>query len=211
MKEVVLPEGLRGELEAIYQQLQVEYQRVAEDLHFGCEDCPDNCCDSYFLHYTYAEWAYLWEGIQALTPEAQQKIIERSRLYLNEARNAMEDGERPQIMCPLNDKGRCMLYKHRLLVCRTHGVPAQMTRPDGQTMRFPGCFRCQELVDNRLGTEPSSYVERTTLLRKLAMLEQELLLNKRHLFPKVKKSIAEMVVQGPPKVARFHCEKKGLK
>ena len=94
------------------------------------------------------------------------------------------------------------MYEHRLLVCRTHGVPATMTRPDGQTLRFPGCFRCQEIVAGRDNREPSPHVERTFLLRKLALLENELLENKRHLMPKVKITIAEMLVKGPPTIPR---------
>lgn len=199
MKEVILTEKIRLDLVEIYTQLQQEYERVAEELVFSCESCPDNCCDSYFLHYTYVEWAYLWEGIQKLEPSVRENLIERANKYLEKCKQSMDKGEIPQVMCPLNDKGLCTLYEQRLLVCRTHGVPAVMTRPDGQTMRFPGCFRCQEIVDEKQLESPP-YVERTQLLRKLALLEQELLLNKRHLVPKVKLTIAEMIVNGPPSV-----------
>jgi hypothetical protein len=92
-----------------------------------------------------------------------------------------------------------VLYEHRLLICRTHGVPANMTRPDGRTLRFPGCFRCQEIVSARYEQVPP-YVERTPLLRKLALLENELLENKRHLVPKVNITIAGMLMKGPPKI-----------
>jgi hypothetical protein len=75
-----------------------------------------------------------------------------------------------------------------------------MTRPDGRTLRFPGCFRCQEIVEARYGQVPPPYVERTPLLRKLALLENELLENKRHLVPKVSITIAGMLIKGPPKI-----------
>jgi hypothetical protein len=83
-----------------------------------------------------------------------------------------------------------------------------MTRPDGRTLRFPGCFRCQDIVDARYAQEPPPHVERTPLLRRLALLENEFLENKRHLLPKVKITIAEMLVKGPPTIPRLHCEKK---
>jgi len=208
VKEIILSEQTVGELEDIYRKLQQEYERVAGVLSFSCNGCPDNCCDSYFLHHTYAEWAYLWQGIRKLEPERQQALIVRANSYLEQCEKELAAGRRPQVMCPLNENGLCTLYEHRLLVCRTHGVPATMTRPDGQTLHFPGCFRCQEIVDTQGEQEFSTHVERTALLRRLALLENELLDNKRHLLPKVKITIAEMLVKGPPAIPRLHCEKK---
>ncbi len=208
MKEVILSEQQINELESIYQKLQQEYERVAAVLDFSCSECPDNCCDSYFLHHTYTEWAHLWLGIRQLEPARQQTLIARAKSYLEQCERVLGEGQRPQVMCPLNEEGLCALYKHRLLVCRTHGVPATMTRPDGQTLRFPGCFRCQDIVDTKDGQDPSPHVERTFLLRKLALLESELLENKRHLMPRVRMTIAEMLVKGPPKIPILHCEKK---
>lgn len=208
MKEVILSEQMVKGLENIYEKLQQEYEKVAGVLNFSCSGCPDNCCDSYFLHHTYAEWAHLWLGIRQLEPKRQQTLITRAKSYLEQCERELAKGQRPQIMCPLNEEGLCALYEHRLLVCRTHGVPANMTRPDGQTLRFPGCFRCQDIVDSRPEQEQAPHVERTMLLTKLALLENELLENKRHLMPKVKITIAEMLVKGPPTLPRLHCEKK---
>jgi hypothetical protein len=208
VKEVILSEQMVKELEDIYEKLQQEYEKVAGLLNFSCSGCPDNCCDSYFLHHTYAEWAYLWQGIRQLEPKRQQTLIARAKSYIEQCERDLAAGQRPQIMCPLNEEGLCALYEHRLLVCRTHGVPATMTRPDGQILRFPGCFRCQDIVDVQYDQEQPPHVERTVLLRKLALLENELLENKRHLMPKVKITIAEMLVKGPPAIPRLHCEKK---
>ena len=211
MKEIILLEQQIKELEAIYEKLQQEYERVAGVLDFSCNGCPDNCCDSYFLHHTYAEWAYLWLGVRQLEPERQQNLIARATTYVEQCERELEAGRRPQVMCPLNEGGLCVLYEHRLLVCRTHGVPASMTRPDGRTLWFPGCFRCQEIVDARYVQGPPPYVERTPLLRKLALLENELLENKRHLVPKVNITIAGMLMQGPPQIASCFPEDKNEK
>lgn len=198
MKEVLLPEPLLAELEDIYDKLQQEYDRVASELNFSCAGCPDNCCDSYFLHHTYAEWAYLWMGFKRLEPERREELVERAKDWLRQCEEAAGRGERPQVMCPLNEQGLCVLYQHRLLVCRTHGVPASLTRPDGHTLRFPGCFRCQEEVDARVAEGKPPQVERTPLLRRFALLENMLLQQRRHLVPKVKMTLAEMLVKGPP-------------
>ncbi len=208
MKEVVLPENVLSELEDIYDRLQQQYSDVALDLDFSCAGCSDNCCDSYFLHHTYAEWAHLWLGFMQLDPEKQSEVLQRCRKYQELSEVALAAGERPLLMCPLNEDGLCLLYEHRLLVCRTHGVPATITRPDGKTIQFPGCFRCQEIVENRPVEKQCPSVERTTLLTRLAQLENELLDHKRHLMPRVKITIAEMLMKGPPSVPRSHCERE---
>lgn len=208
MKELVLPEELAERIERLYTQMEADYNIVAKALSFSCEGCPDNCCDSYFLHHTYAEWAYLWRGFCQMSPEKQTAVKVWAKRYQEESLQAQERGEWPQIMCPLNEDGLCMLYTHRLLVCRTHGVPARMRRPDGRTLKFPGCFRCQEIVEEReqQGLKTPS-VERTPLLMELVKVEDELLGSKRHMYPKVKMTIAEMILKGPPCLTTPHCER----
>ncbi len=199
MTELMIPNVLILELQEIYQGMEKDYDRVARQLSFGCSGCPDNCCDSYFLHHTYAEWAYLWLGFRQLAPVKQQEILTRSAAVVLAYEQALRQGERPQVICPLNDEGLCTLYSYRLLVCRTHGVPASMVRPDGQHLTFPGCFRCQEIVDDlRAQRVEIPLVERTPLLHRLAMLEKALLKGDRQRYPKVKLTIAEMLVKGPP-------------
>lgn len=208
MKELILPDHLAETIRELYSRMEADYDKVAKSLKFGCEGCPDNCCDSYFLHHTYAEWAYLWLGIRQMEKEKQQQLHIWAQEYLEQCKEAEAQGERPQVMCPLNEEGLCILYTHRLLVCRTHGVPAVMRRPDGQALHFPGCFRCQEIVQKREEKgEPVPEVERTPLLMELVKVENELLDHKRHLYPKVKLTIAEMIVQGPPKIPTPHCER----
>jgi hypothetical protein len=199
MKELLLPGHLVGRLCELYKQMEVQYDAVAGALDFGCDGCPDNCCDSYFQHHTYAEWAYLWLGFTQLQEGRRQQVLARANEYMDGCRLAESCGERPQIMCPLNENGRCILYAHRLLVCRTHGVPARMRRPDGRVLQFPGCFRCQELVVKReeAGLK-TPHVQRTPLLLELVKVEDEFLEQKRSDYPRVKLTIAEMLLKGPP-------------
>lgn len=210
MTELVLPDHLAERMAQLYAQMASDYDKVAAALDFSCAGCPDNCCDSYFLHHTYAEWAYLWRGLRQLSPEKLQQLQQWARRYQEACRLAAANGDRPQVMCPLNEEGLCILYAHRLLVCRTHGVPARMRRPDGRLLQFPGCFRCQERVEAREKTglrTPS--VERTPGLTELAKVEEELLNFRRHLFPKVRLTIADMILQGPP-VLPDHCAPEPL-
>lgn len=200
MKELFLPSELSCEIGEIYESMAADYDTVAQAVTLTCRGCPDNCCDSYFLHYTYSEWAYLWEGIRALDDARIDRIMQRARDYVSQSQLLIAKGERPQLMCPLNEKGLCSLYEHRLMICRTHGVPATLTRPDGQRLRFPGCFRCQEIVQDKYAVEGEApAVDRTILFKRLAQLEARFLGDKRGLFPKIKLTIAEMIVGGPPK------------
>jgi hypothetical protein len=209
MAELTLPEALVLRLERIYRAMEKDYDRVATQLSFSCSGCPDNCCDSYFLHHTYVEWAYLWVGFRQLSSEKQNEILARAGEAVSACAEALAQGQRPLVMCPLNEQGLCLLYPYRLLVCRTHGVPATMTRPDGKRLDFPGCFRCQDIVNAReIKANNLPRVERTPLLRELVMLENELLTGIRQLCPKVKMTIAEMLVNGPPTLLSGSGKKK---
>lgn len=207
MGELTLPDHLAERIAGLYERMEDDYNKVAKAIGFSCAGCPDNCCDSYFLHHTYAEWAYLWRGLRMLDADTLDKVRAWAKKYQEECQQATGKGERPLVMCPLNEDGLCMLYAHRLLVCRTHGVPARMRRPDGRMLQFPGCFRCQEIVGEREKTgmkTPS--VERTALLTELAKVEEELLHYQRNLYPQVKMTIADMILAGPP-VIPPHCER----
>ncbi len=197
MMQKILSFELKRRIAELYSRMENAYDAVARQLNFTCEGCPDNCCDSFFQHHTYIEWAYLWEGLYTL-PEAQRETyIERAKNCVIESEAMLGRGERPALMCPVNDEGLCALYSYRLMICRMHGVPSAFMRPDGRKIEFPGCFRCQDLVE---GKENIPVVDRTELYRDLAMLEAEFLGHRRHVLPRVKLTLAQMLVQGPPRI-----------
>lgn len=197
MKKSVLDPELSNKLAALYGRMEHIYDQVAEQLEFSCTGCPDNCCDSFFLHHTYIEWAYLWEGLNKLSEERVEELVARAVEYVKESEKMLAKGERPNQMCPLNEDGLCALYENRLMICRMHGVPSSLTRPDGKKMHFPGCFRCQEIVGEQKDVPT---VDRTELYRELVELESILLGHKRQIMPRVKMTIAQMMVQGPPQL-----------
>lgn len=201
MAEITLSTKLVRRIESLYEDMEAAYKDVASKLDFTCEGCPDNCCDSHFLHHTYVEWAYLWLGFSMVDEEKQQQILKRCEEYVAACKAAEEAGERPQAMCPLNEDGLCILYQHRLLVCRTHGVPAIIRFPNGQARHFMGCFRCQEIIDARfVRTDHAPHVDRAPYLAKLIGIEDEVCENKRAELPKVKMTIAEMLLAGAPHI-----------
>lgn len=179
----------------LYHAMEAAYDQTAKAMGFSCSGCPDNCCDSYFLHYTYTEWLYLWQGLKALEGNQLQIIIEKAEEYVRESEAALAKGKRPTLMCPLNRDGLCSLYSYRFMICRLHGIPAIFTRPDGQKIKFPGCFRCQEQVSADNSIVP---LDRTQFFQRMVELERELLGHIRMTAPKVKLTIAQMIVAGPP-------------
>jgi Fe-S-cluster containining protein len=207
MKEIMLSPQLSKEIGEIYGVMQEEYDPLAQEIGLTCQGCPDNCCDSYFFHYTYSEWAYLWQGIRRLDDQAIERVVTRAKEYIEQGAQSLAQGKHPQIMCPLHDNGLCSLYQHRMLVCRMHGIPAVLTRPDGQHMRFPGCFRCQDIVKEKYAEETDApAMDRSLLFRRLAALESRLMSERRNTYPKIRKTIAEMIVQGPPTRTIARCE-----
>jgi hypothetical protein len=144
------------------------------------------------------EWAYLWKGMNTLSQADRDKFLDRARAYVTRVRLDLAAGKRPHIMCPLNEDGLCGLYAYRLMICRMHGVPNSITAPNGSSRTFPGCFKSQELIR----TMPSPPIlDRTPLYIRLVQLEQAFVGVKRlKTLPRVNMTLAEMLVQGPPKV-----------
>lgn len=209
MKKITLSPELTREVEAIYQAMQEEYDKIAGKIELTCTGCPDNCCDSYFFHYTYSEWAYLWQGLEQLDKDTLEQVMTQAKEYIALCAEPLAQGKQPQVMCPLNSEGRCVLYQHRMLICRTHGIPATLKVHTGDTIRFPGCFRCQEIVNEKYAAaNDAPFMERSRFLKQLADVESRLFARKRHLYPKVKRTIADMIVQGPPSVALPYCERE---
>jgi hypothetical protein len=193
--EVILKPEFSNQVADLYHDMEAAYDQTANALDFSCSGCPDNCCDSFFQHHTYTEWAYLWEGLKTLEDSQLQNITAKAAKYLHESEAAFARGQRPIIMCPLNTDGLCSLYSYRLMICRLHGVPATFTRPDGQKVDFPGCFRCQEHISPDNSVEP---LDRTQFFKRLAALEIGLLSSRRIPAARVKLTIAQMIVKGPP-------------
>ncbi len=182
-------------LTALYAEMQAAYEQTALLLDFSCHGCPDNCCDSYFLHHTYIEWAYLREGLFGLTQERRDKYLARAADYDKQGELDLIAERRPEIMCPVNDNGRCGLYDHRLLICRLHGVPGSITMPNGQRRSFPGCFRCQEITAGRRNV---TTMDRTRFFKKMRQLEDEFTGSRPQVMPKVQMTLAHMLLTPPP-------------
>lgn len=186
-------------LAELYRHMETAYADAAARLGLTCEGCADNCCTSYFQHHTYVEWAYFWQGLTELPEDVRQRYLGRARRAVAEAQTARMHGKRPEVMCLVNDGGRCSLYTHRLMICRLHGVPNVLRRPDGRVLSFPGCWRSQEICTAAKGDVP--LLDRTPFYLRLIEIERTFLGARRFgKLPKVDLTLAEMMVQGPPEM-----------
>ena len=189
-------------LNDLYARMQSEYTTAAGRLGLSCEGCVRNCCTSHFQHHTYVEWAYLWQGMRQLPEKQREEYLRRARENVQACAGALTMGNTPQVMCPLNDEGLCGLYAHRLMICRLHGVPNTMTRPDGRVLVFAGCWRSQELTTDleAEGRTPSA-MDRTPLYTELVVIERAFLGSRFGKLPKVDMTLAQMLTAGPPRIS----------
>jgi Fe-S-cluster containining protein len=191
----IMPRAVFHKLSSLYQRMEDSYQIIADQMGFTCVNCPDNCCTSYFQHHTRIEWAYFIKGLNQKPEAIRKNVIQKAEDYVQKARLELSHGRTPDLMCPVNENGLCVLYEHRLMICRLHGVPTVHTRPDGRSFSFPGCFRSQESTQ---GKDSFPRLDRTIFYRELAELEQAFVGPKVVKLPRINLSLAEMIVQGPP-------------
>lgn len=189
-----IPKAILRRLDGLYLRMGREYQACAEPLGLTCAGCH-LCCETFFRHHTWLEWAHLRMGLDRLEEGKRKAFEERAAEYVRLAGEALGRGEIPRIVCPLNEDGLCGLYAYRPMICRLHGVPTAMTRPDGRTQAFPGCDRAQALAEGKQGLP---VLDRTGLYRLLAALEQDFAGSRLRSRPRPDLTVAEMVVSAPP-------------
>ncbi len=146
------------------------YRRRSESLGFHCAGCEDNCCLTRFHHHTVGEYLYLREGFFRLTVRHRARILDRARDVNEIHREAGGHGPPVRAMCPLNEEGRCLLYRRRPMICRLHGIPYEFRRPDGGRMEGPGC----DAFHRRTGRDNGYRFDRTPYYREMALMERDL-------------------------------------
>lgn len=184
--------GLRGSfgarLQLLYADMDRAYRQVVEAYGFTCRGCRDNCCWSRFHHHTIVEYLELQNGLERLTPHRRERIRARADLAVQ----LPADRRSP---CPLLQGGRCLLYDHRPMICRLHGIPHRLERPNGPVLAGDGCtafHACCGPARQRL--------DRTPFYRQLAVLERNLRAEI-GFSARVKLTVAEMIVAMAPEVS----------
>ncbi|MBF0482841.1 MAG: hypothetical protein HQK81_15130 [Desulfovibrionaceae bacterium] len=194
MKPIASKKILLRRLGGLYARMDAAYAEAAARLGLDCSGCATNCCGGFFQHHTYIEWLYLAQGLAELPDDQRARFLAKAAANVEQAKAMTAQGLLPEIMCPLNEDGRCALYGHRLMICRLHGVPNILRSPRG-VREFRGCHRARVRVS---AGAPEQAMDRTPLYRDLAALEMALLGAKARSLPRVDLTIAEMLNHGPP-------------
>ena len=154
----------------ILERMDQAYQETAIRYGFVCPGCTDNCCETRFYHFTLLEYLLLRKGFSTLDADTRNRLgaLAGEVCRLHQAADAAGDPVR--VMCPLNDGGRCTLYQYRPMICRLHGVPHCLSRPDGRMQVGPGCA----LFESQCGQSRAYRLDRTPHYQAMAALEKQL-------------------------------------
>jgi Fe-S-cluster containining protein len=185
-----IPAPIMIELEQLLTRMDQAYRQTAGAAGFECRGCLQNCCRTLFFHHTLTELLYLKAGLAGLSAEVHNRILERAAGAVDRMRGT-EQAQQPSIvtMCPLNEQDRCMLYAHRPMICRLHGLPHRLQRPDGKILSGPGC----DDFYRQCGSASSAALDRTPHYTAMAGLEKALR-QKWDFGARIKMTVARMVV-----------------
>jgi Fe-S-cluster containining protein len=164
-----LPASLLERLRRVLDDIDAAYERAAAAYGFVCSGCENSCCRTRFHHHTLLEFLYLREGFSELPADRQERIRANAAAVVAQHAQAAVSGAEVRPMCPLNAEGRCVLYAHRPMICRLHGIPHELRPPGRPAQQSPGC----EEFHRRCGRPARHLLDRTPLYTELARLEAE--------------------------------------
>lgn len=156
-------------LETLYAQMDTAWEKAAAHYGFVCRGCANSCCATEFYHYTYIEIHYLLKGVETLKAPMIKTIREKAKAACTAIAEAKATGQPVRVMCPLNNNGLCRLYKYRPMICRLHGIPHELKKPEATPVRHPGCTDGTPLFN--AGTYYR--FDRTPIYAEMAKLEME--------------------------------------
>jgi Fe-S-cluster containining protein len=177
-------------LQAIYTAMDAAYSAIAEQYRFVCPGCEDSCCRTLFYHHTYVEWFYLHHGWETMASRQQSAIQSRAKEFCRQVEADAPLKEKRLRMCPLNNGGLCGLYAYRPMICRLHGIPHSLRRPDGRQTVGPGC----DVFYRQCAARSDAILERTPHYTALAALEQDFR-RATGLSDRLKLTVADMIVR----------------
>lgn len=171
----------------LYENMDSAYDRVANQYGFLCDGCLDNCCTSLFFHHTFIEKAFLIQGFSTMTDPCRKEVRNNADDYVRQTFARDTAGQSLKLMCPLNHRGRCMLYSYRPMICRLHGLPHELHPPGSGVIRGPGC--------NAGHFDTCAYIpfDRTPFYTELSALERQFR-DQQHLTGRLRQTIAQMLL-----------------
>jgi Fe-S-cluster containining protein len=186
---MMLPSDMQDSVTRLFQHIDQTYAHSAEQSGFVCNGCQDNCCRTHFYHHTLVEVLSIHSGLRALPVDRRRRIRAAAEAVIKKITERQRRQESISVMCPLNEKERCVLYEQRPMICRLHGIPHALRRPDGQPRTGPGC----DDFYRQCGRGAAATLDRTPLYMAMADLEHRLR-EKLNYRQKIKMTVAEIIV-----------------
>lgn len=186
---MILPSDMHLSVARLFQRMDQAYDHRAEQSGFVCNGCQSNCCLTRFYHHTLIEVLSIHSGLRALPEDRRRRIRATAASVKTKMADLQQRQEPISVMCPLNEKGRCVLYEQRPMICRLHGIPHVLHRPDGRSRTGPGC----DDFYRQCGRGAVAPLDRTPLYMAMADLEHRLR-EKLNYRQKIKMTVAEIIV-----------------
>lgn len=185
---MILPSDMQQSVARLFQRLDRAYDRSAEQSGFACNGCRDNCCRTLFYHHTLIEVLSIHSGLNALPVDRRRRIRRAAESAIKKMTELQRRQEPIGVMCPLNEQERCVLYERRPMICRLHGIPHALRRPDGRIQTGPGC----DDFYRQCGRGAAAPLDRTPLYMAMSELEHRLR-EKLNYRQKIKMTVAEII------------------
>lgn len=177
-------------LKGVFKDMDRAYRTAAAGSGFECRGCADNCCLTRFYHHTLLEFMVIYQGLQTLAPTTRDAVVRQAAHVCRAYREADQTDGRIRIMCPLNRHDRCLLYDHRPMICRMHGIPHRLRHPVQGVLNGPGCH----MFVDRSREKASAPFDRTPFYTAVALLEKELR-QQTKTTQKIRLTIADMILR----------------
>jgi Fe-S-cluster containining protein len=176
-------------IDQLFRRMDRAYDEAAERSGFVCHGCRDNCRQTRFYHHTLLEVLYIRSGLKSLPPHRLVRIRASAQAADRQMTGSQQCKAPLRVMCPLNDKGRCVLYDRRPMICRLHGIAHTLRRPDGQMISGPGC----DDYYRQCGASGHHTLDRTPIYVAMAELEGRLRAQLNY-HRKIKMTVARIVI-----------------
>jgi Fe-S-cluster containining protein len=176
-------------LSTLYAAMDRKYREAADYYGFQCKGCEDNCCFTRFYHYTLLEYLYIKTGYHLLDTERQAQAQHSALDVCRKTREADKKAEPVRLMCPVNIDGLCLIYAHRPMICRLHGIPHELASPGQGVMKASGCVTFARTCP----VDRYYKFDRTPFYAEMAALEKELRQSAGGIH-KIKKTVAEIII-----------------
>lgn len=110
---------------ALVEKVDAFFERVAERYRDKIKCAPGcaDCCRRIITLYPF-EIDRMMTAVAELDAAELEQVVQRAR----------RSGADPQAACPLLFEDRCLIYKARPVICRTHGLPLLVPGEDSLSM-----------------------------------------------------------------------------